>query len=319
MSDQSFQPALLDAEPVSVLSRFAGPEGRHRAVTALCEQRPVLGNVALAEELLDRGELQLYEPGEHLMVEGDWTNSIHFLLAGSVTVKVAGFRLVERAAGIHLGEIETINPARPRSATITALEPTVALCVSEAAFAAIAGKAPEMWRQIARELAERISDRNRFVRPSNPVPRIFVACSTEALPVARAFCRRLQKETLIPDIWNGGVFKPSQHLLESLGQELNKADFALAIFSPDDKVESRGQIMAAPRDNTVYELGLFAGAIGRARSFCALPRRVPVKVPSDLTGITMLRYQVSDTGRTRIDCSDACAHIMERVAALGAR
>lgn len=307
------------APPLSALSRFAGSEGRHRAVLALCEQRPILGNVEIAEALLDVGELCEYQPGEPLIIEGDWTNTIHFLMTGSVSVSVNGFVVVERASGLHVGETEMIDPTKPRAATVIALEPTVTLQVSEMAFSDVAIKHYGMWRQIAKVLAERLTERNRFIRARNKVPRIFLACSTESLPIAQSFLRRLNSDALVGDLWNGGVFKPAEHALESLGQELNKADFALTILSPDDTVESRGQTHAAPRDNTIYELGLFAGALGRQRSFYAVPRGMPLKLPSDLIGITTLRYTFNPDARPRCDCVDAVASILERVATMGAR
>ncbi len=315
------KPMLVETipPPLSALSRFDGPEGRQRAILALCEQRPILGNVAAAEALLDAGELCEYQPGEKLIVEGDWTNSIHFLLTGSVSVTVNGFVIVERASGLHVGETEVADPAKPRAATVTALELTVSLQVAETAFSEVAAEHRGIWRQITKVLADRLTERNRFIRGPNTVPRIFIGCSTEALPVARAFLRRLNSAQLIADIWNGGIFKPAEHALESLGQELNKADFALTIFSPDDFIESRGQTMLAPRDNTVYELGLFAGALGRRRSFYAVPRGVPLKLPSDLTGITALRYTWNPQARPRADCVEATTAVLERVVAMGPR
>ncbi len=310
---------MTDASPVSVLSRFAGPQGRARTIRALCDQRPVLGSTAIAEALLDRGTLRLFDPGEDLIVEGEWTNDIHFVLAGSVRVHLNGSPIIERASGVHVGEAELIDNSRPRAASVTALEPTVALCVPEGDFSEIAAEAPDMWRQIAKVMAERLTAQNRFVRRSNSVPRLFLCSATESLPAARAFRRRLTSEHLVADIWYGGTLKPAEHALESLGEELRKADFALAIFSPDDIVESRGQTMAAPRDNTVYELGLFAGAIGRARSFYATQRGTPVKIPSDLGGVTGLRYTVNENGSPRYDITDACDAIRERICALGVR
>ncbi len=77
--------------------------------------------------------------------------------------------------------------------------------------------------------------------------------------------------------WTEGVFKLNDHSMESLEVQLDLMDFALAIFSPDDKVRSRKKEQSAPRDNTVFELGLFAGKIGRERSFFVVPRESPSK------------------------------------------
>ena len=44
--------------------------------------------------------------------------------------------------------------------------------------------------------------------------------------------------------------------------------------------------MAAPRDNVVFELGMFIGALGHARTFLVQPLDAEVKIPTDLMGFT---------------------------------
>ena len=46
----------------------------------------------------------------------------------------------------------------------------------------LAGANPRLWRNVARVLADRLRERNRFVSPSNPRPAMFVGCSTEPIP-----------------------------------------------------------------------------------------------------------------------------------------
>lgn len=99
--------------------------------------------------------------------------------------------------------------------------------------------------------------------------------------------------------------------------KLSSADFTVAVFSADDKVESRGEERVAPRDNTVFELGLFAGAIGRQRSFFAIQKGEDMKIPSDLAGITSLRFGWEEGAEP--DIAEACTQLEERVSALGPR
>ena len=47
---------------------------------------------------------------------------------------------------------------------------------------------------------------------------------------------------------------------------LDQFDFAVMILSPDDMTESRDQSYASPRDNVLFELGLFMGRLGRTAS-----------------------------------------------------
>jgi predicted nucleotide-binding protein len=196
--------------------------------------------------------------------------------------------------------------------------PTVGLSVSEEDFAAVAAHHPDMWRQIAKEISDRLRQRNKFIRPSNAVPLIFIACASESLPIAEAIKAYFADREVILEIWTDNVFKPSMGTMESLEAKLTSADFTIAIFSADDRVESRGTEKFAPRDNTVFELGLFAGAIGRKRSFFAVPKNsVDVKIPSDLAGITSLRFSPPTEESDRPDVLEACELIEERISTLG--
>ena len=279
----------------------------------------MLGNAAAAREISDRGTLACFREGEFLVREDDWFNHIIFILAGRAQITITGFKVAERSAGQHIGEMALIDPSQPRSASAIAMEPTVGLIVSEEDFAAMASNHPDMWRQIAKELADRLRQRRKFVRSSNRHPLVFVACASESLPVARAIQAHFENGRTVVELWTDSVFKPSQGTMESLEAKLYSADFCVAIFSADDRVESRGWENVAPRDNTVFELGLFAGAIGRSRSFFAVQKGRDIKIPSDLAGITSLRFAVPGQKGAEPDVAEACASIEERIAALGPR
>ncbi|GAA6163993.1 hypothetical protein NBRC116590_16970 [Pelagimonas sp. KU-00592-HH] len=87
--------------------------------------------------------------------------------------------------------------------------------------------------------------------------------------------------------------------MESQEGKLETADFAVAVFSADDRVESRGVEKATPRDNTVFELGLFAGARGEKDHSLQFKRGGDIKVPSDLAGISSLRYKPWSKARSQ--------------------
>ena len=91
-------------------------------------------------------------------------------------------------------------------------------------------------------------------------------------------------------LWSDGVFGASQFAMESLEAQLASADFALLVTTPDDEVITRGRNSGAPRDNVVFELGLFMGAISRHRTYLLTPRGVEVKIPTDLLGLNRLQY-----------------------------
>lgn len=302
-----------------IYSRFSGDRGKALVIEAVKNQKLILGNAAAADALCTRGTLTLFGEGEFLAQEGDWSNAIVFIIAGKAQIRVKGFKIAERQQGQHIGEMALIDPSQPRSASVVAMEPTVGLIVSEKDFVAVASQQPDMWRQMAKEIAGRLRQRKKFIRPSNPIPLMFVACSSESLPVAKALQAHFEEKDVIVEVWTDNVFKPSKGTLESLESKLDTADFTVAIFSADDKVESRGVEKVAPRDNTVFELGLFAGAIGRERSFFAVQIGADIKVPSDLAGITSLRFGLTRNGDGEPDIKEACKQIAERIFSLGPR
>ena len=121
-------------------------------------------------------------------------------------------------------------------------------------------------------------------------PAIFVGSSAEGLDVAYALQENLEYDSE-PTVWPQGVFTPSQSALQALANEARKTDFAIFAFTPDDVRTMRGVEASVPRDNVIFELGLFVGALGIERCFFVTPRlSEPLALPSDLLGITPLNY-----------------------------
>ena len=94
-------------------------------------------------------------------------------------------------------------------------------------------------------------------------------------------------------LWTDGVFPPTQGFLQSLVNALDRFDFAVFVFTPDDKTYSRGTETDSPRDNVTFELGLFMGRLGPTRVFVVRTNE-PIRILSDFAGVTMLKY---DAGR----------------------
>jgi hypothetical protein len=91
----------------------------------------------------------------------------------------------------------------------------------------------------------------------------FIGSSREALPVAEAFQKGLDKH-IVTTVWSEkSVFKPSEYTLDSLERALDRFPYALLILSPDDITHSRGKEETSARDNAIFELGLFVGRHGR--------------------------------------------------------
>ena len=149
---------------------------------------------------------------------------------------------------------------------------------------------------------------------SGPLPSVFIGSSTEGLDVAREVELQLQHDALTT-IWKDAVFGLGSGTLDSLMNALDQFDFAIIILSPDDLIDSRSTSFASPRDNVIFELGLFMGRLGRSRTFIVHERDVNLKLPSDLAGITVSPYRKRDNLSAAL--SPTCTPIIKAIRALG--
>jgi hypothetical protein len=128
-------------------------------------------------------------------------------------------------------------------------------------------------------------------------PKLFIGSSQANIAVARLVANRLEADgTADVTVWDEGVFSLNRGLLEKLLAILSEFDFAVLIWAPDDVTESKGASMASPRDNVIFECGLFMGAVGRERVFIVSDQSIALKIPSDLAGITLATYDGSRVG-----------------------
>jgi len=145
-------------------------------------------------------------------------------------------------------------------------------------------------------------------------PSVFIGSSSEGLEVAREVELHLQADALTT-IWKDGVFGLGSGTLESLINALEQFDFAIMILSPDDLLESRGTSYSSPRDNVLFELGLFMGRLGRSRTFIISEQEADLKLPSDLAGITRATYRRRDNLAAAL--SPTCTPIIRAIRSLG--
>ena len=299
--------------------RFESPEGRRSLIEALRSQPIVGGDAAIAELIADCSAVVSYTPGSSIIDESAYDNDLYFVISGVVSIRVLGREVAIRSAGQHIGELAFLDPAQPRSASVLADSEVVLARISASMFAELADSKPRLWQNISRVLAERLRQRNRFVTPMNPRPVLFVGCSTEALPIGRGIQSALDHTPIIVRVWTDDTFKASQFPVESLEQELSKVDFAALVLSPDDTVVSRDTTRLAPRDNLIFELGLFMGALGHSRTFLLHPRGPDIKIPSDLAGFTPLKYDSSTDVPISSVVAPVCAEMSHILLALGPR
>jgi predicted nucleotide-binding protein len=91
-------------------------------------------------------------------------------------------------------------------------------------------------------------------------PLVFVGSSSEGLELSECIQEALDPVADVR-LWKQGVFDLSSSFLESLIKALDDADFGILVLSADDITVSRGSESAAPRDNVLFELGLFMGRL----------------------------------------------------------
>lgn len=123
-----------------------------------------------------------------------------------------------------------------------------------------------------------------------PKPSVFVGSSSEGLEFARAI-RSLLTDDAEVTVWKEDVFVIGKSFIEALFDALPRFDYAILILTPDDLVSARNVEAFGPRDNVIFELGLFMGRLGRSRTFIVRQAGGKMKMPSDLDGITMAKYE----------------------------
>jgi len=279
--------------PESLMIRFDGDSGNARLKVALQEQVILFGNSAASEEVARCCKLRELAANEILIRQDGADNDMYFVLAGAFAVIVNGRRVAMRRTGQHLGEMAIVDAAARRSATVLASEHSIVAQISETDFLSLADRYSKVWRLLSRELTRRLDERKKFHAEPNEKAILFIGSSSEQLPVAETFARLFPAELASVTVWNNGVFGASRFPIEDLESQITAADFALLVAGGDDEVTSRGAVSSVPRDNVIFELGLFMGALTRKRTFILTPKGMAVKFPTDLLGITHLRFDPS--------------------------
>jgi hypothetical protein len=147
---------------------------------------------------------------------------------------------------------------------------------------------------------------------------VFVGSSSEGLEFARAVRASLDADAEVT-LWDEGVFELGQTFVESLIRALSRFDFAVVVLTPDDLVHSRSTDVFGPRDNVIFELGLFMGRLGRDRTFILHQRDPGLRIPSDLSGVTTAQYNWPRAdGSHRSAVAAACDRIRNQIRSLGA-
>ena len=149
-----------------------------------------------------------------------------------------------------------------------------------------------------------------------PRPRVFIGSSVESIEYANAINAKLQR-VASPTLWTSEkIWRPGLSTLENLISKLPDYDFAVLILGAEDVTASRGRRTDAPRDNIIFELGLFMAHLGRNRTFFLRREGTDLKIPSDLKGITYLTFKETPN-RANEAVAAACKIIREEIKVQG--
>jgi hypothetical protein len=117
--------------------------------------------------------------------------------------------------------------------------------------------------------------------------RVFIGSSAEGLSIAQHVA-----ELLKPDmecfLWTDDIFQFNETPFHILLRQAGMFDFGILVATRDDFTISREKIFDAPRDNVIFEFGLFLGRLGDRRAF--LLQEEGNRLPSDLLGITVGKF-----------------------------
>jgi hypothetical protein len=151
--------------------------------------------------------------------------------------------------------------------------------------------------------------------------KVFIASSSEGLEVAKIVRGLLLQELNDADVkpWTR-EFELSASYIESLEKASREADFAVLVLTPDDVTTSREAEKLTPRDNVVFELGLFIGSLGRKRCLIVQEQHPDLRLPTDLLGVKTAKFKRSaDRDLLKAALELPSFLISERISELGSR
>lgn len=129
--------------------------------------------------------------------------------------------------------------------------------------------------------------------------KIFIGSSSEELSIAKQVKEILEQDNEFEvniwndnSVWENSIFKLNHNYLTDLLNVSLRSDFGILIGTCDDKVIVRGEEKLQPRDNVLFELGLFIGRLGLDN--CAFLIDKNIHILSDVQGITLARAEMKN-------------------------
>lgn len=145
---------------------------------------------------------------------------------------------------------------------------------------------------------------------------VFVGSTGERAEIADAIVQQLSAIAEVTH-WED-AYPPGISIYDTLMSIKDNFDFAVFVLTADDFLQSRGESYQSPRDNVVFELGLFLGSIGPGRVFAVIDENVKTKLPTDLSGVVYEKYNPNrKDGNISSALRVACFTIREQINRLG--
>jgi predicted nucleotide-binding protein len=165
--------------------------------------------------------------------------------------------------------------------------------------------------------------------PEAPPPSVFIGSSSAALDLARRLKAALG-DAVRAEIWDENAIKTNPDgsytdgaVMANLFQTARLYDYAIMILRPDDTlktVDEKGQPidLSIPRDNVIFELGLFMGAIGGRRALAVVSHgATAVRLPSDLFGFDQVTLAGEDEASVQAAAPLILGKIMDSYNSVG--
>lgn len=137
--------------------------------------------------------------------------------------------------------------------------------------------------------------------------QIFIGSSAEGLKYVELISSYLEPVGEVVR-WTTS-FTQNRSALDSLVKKTKLSEFALLVATCDDLTLKRDEIKSTPRDNIVFEFGLFTGATGIDRAFLLVEEGA--NLPSDLEGIIIAHFSNDDSKHNSLEkrCTEIAEHI----------
>ncbi len=130
-------------------------------------------------------------------------------------------------------------------------------------------------------------------KPSNSPPEIFIVHGRDE-EAKEKVARFLEKIKFTPIILHEQA-NQGRTIIEKFEQHAHASSFAVVLLTPDDVGALAGgekNLKPRARQNVIFELGYFIGALGR-KHVCALTKG-DVEIPTDFAGVVYITFDSSD-------------------------